>query len=290
MGFYDESTFVQAKILPEDDKIFEKEAREILLITNDYSGGAIGKTAQMDILAAIDVQTNELNPNEGRIEWETTEEEYKAHAFFDRFKKGTVYRILARKLKREEINPQSTEQFNNRYYVVKVLEEGVRNDKLEEILKEYRKEVAIEDDTLGKFILNKDLEMFDGSAEINGEEITLQFDVDKNDPDTWKAAHANLKKFVSEIDRWDKEMREFSAEQLTELANDWLADETYDDDEEPEEITEEAFAERIGLCEISLDAEGEFIVYYSDDDMFWGHSIEVSGTLEEGIESADMVG
>ena len=34
---YEEKTFVQTKMPPEDDKKFEKNVREILVITNDYS-------------------------------------------------------------------------------------------------------------------------------------------------------------------------------------------------------------------------------------------------------------
>ena len=98
-----------------------------------------------------------------------------------------------------------------------------------------------------------------------------------------------MKRFISELDARDSELRRFSAESLTELANDWLAD-SVEDDEEMQEITEADFAQRIDLHEIAVDAEGSYTVYYGDDEMFWGHSIEVCGTFDEGIESAEMVG
>lgn len=285
MYFYDEENYVPEKLPEAKNNMFEDEAREYIVVTNDYSGAAVGKTAQMSILASVDVQADAFDPMEGKIVWETTDEELKTGAFFKRFKKGTVYRILAR---RSKANPRN--QYNNMLSLVKVLEENISDERLLSVLNEYRKKVTIDDENIGEFVLDKDLEMFEGSIERDGERVILYLEVDKDDPETWKTAHENMKRFVSELDIRDKEMREFSAEALTDLANDWLADSVEDDEEEIEEITEEDFAQRIELCEISVDSEGSYTVYYSDDDMFWGHSIEVYGTFDEGIQSADMVG
>ena len=43
------------------------------------------------------------------------------------------------------------------------------------------------------------------------------------------------------------------------------------------------------LNSIGFDENG-FEVFYDDDDMFWGHSILVDGTLENGIEQAYIAG
>ncbi len=284
MGFYDEENYVPEKLPDAKNNMFEDEVREYIVVTNDYSGAAVGNTAQMSILASIDVKSDSFDPMEGKIVWETTEEELKTGAFFERFKKGTIYRILARKSKAKPRN-----QYNNMLSLVKVLEEKTADERLESVLNEYRKIVTIDDDELGEFTLDKDLEMFEGSIQKDGEKVVLYLEVDKDDQETWKTAHENMKRFISELDIRDKDMREFSAEALTELANDWLED-SLEDDEEMQEITEADFARRIELCEISVDAEGSYTVYYSDDDMFWGHSIEVYGTFDEGIQSANMVG
>ena len=55
-------------------------------------------------------------------------------------------------------------------------------------------------------------------------------------------------------------------------------------------IAEEGFAQRITLSELSLTYEGDFTAYFDDDDMFWGHTVEVCGSLENGIESANIAG
>ena len=93
---------------------------------------------------------------------------------------------------------------------------------------------------------------------------------------------------MADRESWDKSMREFAAKKLTELANEWQADD--DEKENADPITEDAFAQRITLSELSLTYEGDFTAYFDDDDMFWGHIVEVCGSLENGIESANIAG
>ena len=89
-------------------------------------------------------------------------------------------------------------------------------------------------------------------------------------------------------DGTDRIIREFAEKSLTDCANDWLQD-SLEDGEPFIEITEERFAQRMVLNSIGYDENG-FDVYYDDDDMFWGHCILVYGTLENGIEEAQIAG
>ena len=73
------------------------------------------------------------------------------------------------------------------------------------------------------------------------------------------------------------------------IANDWLSD-SEDFEENGTTITKEAFAERIGISEMTISPDGDYEVYYNDDDMFWGHVIIVSGNVETGIEDAEIAG
>ena len=75
------------------------------------------------------------------------------------------------------------------------------------------------------------------------------------------------------------------------LANNWLSqDEESARDPETAPITEEEFTQRILLTEVSVSPGGRFTAYYNDDDMFWGHSVEVSGSLKKGITYANLAG
>ena len=149
--------------------------------------------------------------------------------------------------------------------------------------------MKITDEILGEMTFDESLGSFEGEVEISGQNIYFGISVDNiNDKETVDRLISEFKKFISEFDKWDKRIREFSAEKLTDNANDWLRD-SLEDDEEFVEITEEKFAERMVLNSIGFDENG-FEVFYDDDDMFWGHSILVDGTLENGIEQAYIAG
>ena len=147
--------------------------------------------------------------------------------------------------------------------------------------------MKITDEILGE--MNVDGGDIEGEVEINGQKIYFGISVDDiNDKETVERLISKFKKFIADFDKWDKEIRAFSAKKLTDNANDWLQD-SLEDDEEFVEITEERFAERMVLNSIGFDENG-FDVYYDDDDMFWGHCILVYGTLENGIEEAQIAG
>lgn len=149
--------------------------------------------------------------------------------------------------------------------------------------------MKITDEILGEISFDESLGSFEGEIQINGENVDFGISVDDiNDKETVEKLISEFKKFVSEFDKWDKEMRSFAAEALTDDANDWLQD-SLEDGEEFVEITEEKFAERMVLNSIGFDENG-FEVFYDDDDMFWGHSILVDGTPENGIEQAYIAG
>ena len=147
--------------------------------------------------------------------------------------------------------------------------------------------MKITDEILGEMTVDEgDIE---GEVKISGQNIYFGISVDDiNDKETVDRLISEFKKFISEFDKWDKRIREFAAKSLTDCANDWLQD-SLEDDEEFVEITEERFAGRMVLNSIGFDENG-FEVFYDDDDMFWGHCILVYGTLENGIEEAEIAG
>lgn len=85
---------------------------------------------------------------------------------------------------------------------------------------------------------------------VKAEEILLYLEVDAQDCSSWNSAAANAAAFVSDWENKDRQMRAFAAGKLTELANEWQ----------------------------------------EDDDMFWGHAVEICGNMENGFESANIAG
>ena len=179
------------------------------------------------------------------------------------------------------------EQFNS-WAVIEVLEPSASCPQLEAVWEEYQKPVHIEDEVLGTLKLNRDFGLLDGEVLWNGEKVSLALEIDLDDEETWDTARSIAHKVMADRESRDRSMREFAAKKLTELANEWQADD--DEKENADPITEEAFAQRITLSELSLTYKGDFTAYFDDDDMFWGHTVEVCGSLENGIESANIAG
>lgn len=274
------------------EKQYEQQEQELLVLTGDANGAGSGTTpyivATAYFLAWVDTQTGEVHPGEGRLSWPVESEEAKTGAYFERFKKGTVYRIKGRHLLTSDDTPKDRiPSYYNDFHVTEVLEEGVAHPALEGILAEYRKPVILEDEILGKLVLNKDYGMFEGYACWLDEEVSVSLDdVAPEEPDSWTQALNALKEFWADRQKWDTDMREFAAKELTSLANDWQ------DEEEPEapDLTEADFARRITLSSISITPEGSYTAFFDDDDMFWGHAVTVYGSLKEGIQQANMEG
>lgn len=169
-----------------------------------------------------------------------------------------------------------------------MLEQAVSCPELEAVLEEYNKPVVIEDKVLGTLILNREFGIFETTLLWNGNDVSFMLEVNPESKSSWSRVRTAAKKLVVEQETWDKTMREFAAKKLTALANDWLAEDEENNDAKP--ITEEAFADRIALSEISITSGGSFTAYYNDDDMFWGHTIEIHGSLKKGIANANISG
>lgn len=236
-------------------------------------------------MACFDPETKQLYNGEGRLCWPITEEEKESGDFFQRFTNETIYRISVRSLVAPTALPNVRPSYNNRLYVTRILEENVSCAPLEEILDEYRKPVILHDNQLGTLTLRKEYSMFQGHIQWRGRKIEFFLDVDNGSKATWTKARNAMKKMLADQKQWDHNMRVFAARSLTSLANDWQQEE-----EQTHPITEKDFIKRITPESINMTSGGNFTAYYNDDDMFWGHSIEVSGTLRQGVQSADMVG
>ena len=271
------------------ERTFEDEAREILVLLAG-GGGAGKRNGFWDVshyfIAYVDCQTGALHTGDGRIVYPVSDEENDAGGILDRFRREAVYRLKARKRIPHKIPEGVTASSQNQFLIVEVLEEDAPCPALEEVLAEYRRPVVLNDEELGELSLDKDLDMFEGGISWRGEDIDISLEVDSSSEDTWTAAVAGMKQMMTDQDRWDRDMRAFAARELTGLACDWRESA----DEEVPEITEESFAQRLGLTSIAMDPDGSFSAYFEDDDMFFGHCVVVYGSLTDGVASAVMAG
>lgn len=264
------------------------EEKEVLVLTDDSDAGAglLHKNweASQDFLAYIDVSSRELKKGEGRLQWLVSEEQQKefSSAYPYNFEKMSVYHLKVRELIDKSVPEGFIELMGNRLMVVEVLGK-TEDERLNEIKEAYLTPVTLSHDKLGDFDLNRQFSCFEGNILWGEEEIEVLLEIDTEDKETWHKALENLAFIIENQEKLDKEWREFSARELTELANDWA-------EEEIPLITEEAFAKRLEISSITIDEEGDYTIYYNDDDMFYGHSIEINGNTEKGVKSANMVG
>lgn len=112
-------------------------------------------------------------------------------------------------------------------------------------------------------------------------------ETDEEGGDSAIRAITALLEFANNFKELDKKYRIFAAKQLTELANDWLKS---DEESELDEISQEMFTKRIEMSEMIFNSNGELTLYYNDDDMFWGHSIEIDIDVSGKAIDANIVG
>ena len=273
-------------------EMYESEEQEVVALINRCIGGGFnwkGNFWEMTVvtLGVVFCDTGKVSTKEERLEWPVTDEERNSEKGWERFQNEQICRLKIRQMKEEWAKdlvawPWCISQ------VVKAHEDC---PELQAVLDEYHKPVVIQDQVLGELTLDKDYDTFEGEIQWCGKDVSLSLEVNAESKPSWTRARNAAKRLVTDQETWDKAMRDFAAKNLTGLANNWLSqDEESARDPETAPITEEEFAQRILLTEVSVSPGGRFTAYYNDDDMFWGHAVEVSGSLKKGITYANLAG
>lgn len=272
------------------EKRFDTIEKEVLVLTEGgTSSSRWGENklwqASVTVLAVVDVAADELTEKKCSLNWQMTEAENNNGKVFD-IKGETIYRLRVQEslpflsFGNEEI-PRG-----NSLWVRAVLESDCSEARLEQILAEFRKPVILQLDAGEELLLDKSIGLFSGEGHWNGKECLINMDVDEESSVTAKDALETWKKLIANSQEWDDKARKFAAEEMTDNANDWALDA----DENAEEMTKEDFAKRLMISEVCVSTDGNFEIFYDDDDMFWGHVVIVSGNIETGIDDAYIAG
>lgn len=271
------------------EKEFETEEYEMLiLVQSSCKGAAIIKDMlkpSVDFLASIDLRTGQFFHEKGRVEW-LIKNDNKRKGWGYEFEQFGIYRVAVRKCIPQKLQPYQVQYINNRYMLISVLGENASNEKLEALKEYYTKPISMENE-LGSFVLDREFSWFEGIVNWNGTEANVYLETDEEDGDTAEQAMKVLKKVVDNIVDNDTKYREFAAQELTELANEWM-DES--DEIDAEEITKEIFAKRMEISEITVSPDGSLSLFYNDDDMFLGHAIEIEIEPNGEIISTNIAG
>lgn len=245
------------------------EERTILAVTgaNGFTGGRTGKeklwTASMELTAWLEEGDPELHQGE--------------------FVLSTIADNKLLEVLRRRARPDSIIQFQGRVsedgrkLLLLDLPEPGFDPGLKEVLEEQKKPVTFEGEGMN-FTLNRRVGWFEAEVNWLKTPISLVFDAEEDRADALQTARTLL----DAQEEWDRRVREYAAEELTGLANDWA--------EDPSEITKKQFADRLELESIEVREDGGFQFWFGDGELFYGHSIWVSGDVEHGPDGADMEG
>lgn len=153
-------------------------------------------------------------------------------------------------------------------------------EELQKIANELQKPVVIPTERFGDLVLDRSMSWFEGETQWNGVTIRVTFPEEKDrvPDDALKTAES----LWSDQAGWKKRIDEYVVKELLELKNDtWL-------DEGESELTAAQFIATMELTSISISYDGEFEFWFDDGNLFWGHSIMVSGNLQEGLTDAGI--
>lgn len=268
---------------------FDPTTKEIMVLTGEgmsagKCGGAEYWNVSIPILAYIDMKTGELVEGKRCVEWLATDEQCQSAEKIHNLQGQTIYQLTVRE-SLPFMNEYIDESMDRGRWLmlVDVIDRKCHDSRLEGILKDYQREVFIEVDGCEKLILDKSLDLFSGDGIWNGEECCINLDSDGDGLETADLALETLQELMTNCQTWDQKAREYAANELTDLANDWA-------EEDDIEITNEDFRKRLEISEVCASPDGDFELFYDDGDMFYGHVIIVSGNIEDGFDSADIAG
>ena len=155
------------------------------------------------------------------------------------------------------------------------------DEELNELSRELQKPVTFDDPELGRFTLDRDLDCFEGQIQWMSDFVDLSLEIEDCD-------ERDVLEYAKEIWRsqsdWSKLILDYAVEYLLSRKNDsWLKD-------GEKEVDADEFKSRMKLTSITVFPEGEFEFWHNDSDLFWGHSILISGSISEGLTDADIPG
>ncbi|MEW4490736.1 DUF2262 domain-containing protein [Thalassoglobus sp. JC818] len=162
------------------------------------------------------------------------------------------------------------------------IEEVTDDSEMQSVLVDLQNPVTLDHKKLGKFTLERNLGWFTSATKFQRSKINLRLEA-KTVEEAEKAV-INAEKLFKSAANWNKTVRQLAADQLLETKNeDWL-----DDDESP--VNARTFKSRLSVNSIVVSPDGYVTFWLDDGDLFWGHSLEVSGTLADGPTRVEIQG
>lgn len=132
------------------------------------------------------------------------------------------------------------------------------------------------------------------SGEINmlGKNVSVDLKCDSADSATADIALENFRRFAESADEWDKKIRNYIADYMSDedgTVEIWGDDEDSDEDD-VSQITREEFLRRISIGFIIIYPNGDLFIDYNMDGMFSNHGMGISADISGEILSCGLWG
>lgn len=210
-----------------------------------------------DVIAYKNLENNEIIENKiliNKIDSDTT-------YYHQTFKEKTIM-----KLKVKEIDSKTFE-------FVDVIENNYKDEELQNILNSYLEPIYCKDEVLGKFTLNKSLNIFEKDFSwINNITVLIHFNNDNKQQTYIKTA----RKIIENRNELDKKVKEYAYGQLVGKLND-------------KKLSKEEFINSLSFE--SIDISNDTIEFYIDDrGLFGWHVIIVESSLNFDLKKSYLAG
>ena len=164
------------------------------------------------------------------------------------------------------------------------LGEETGDDDLNRAAAELQKPVTFADPTLGTLTLERAYDWFAGTATWCG--VPVRVMLEATEPPQVEQAARHARTLWDNQDEWSRRICDYAVQELLPLKNDsWLDDES---DEKP--LTPDQFKARMRVESIGITPSGDFDFIHDDGDLFFGHAIQITGTMDGGPDRADIPG
>ncbi len=215
-------------------------------------------------MAYIDNKSNQFSQTCGRLAW--IEKDRKANIRFNFHDMG-IYHVKVRKSKENE----------NSFLLVDVVKK-VKDNRLESVKERYLIPVVITNE-LGEFTLDRNYNHFRGQLDYLGNTCFVYMNVEEGETTVGVQLEA-LRHIFADLKEWDESVKEYASCELLDLAGDW----------NEEDVTKEAFVQRIGVPDIMIDIDGSVEVMFGSDGMFTDHGTIIRIDENGNLLNADIVG
>lgn len=164
----------------------------------------------------------------------------------------------------------------------KFIERNTCDSELHDYLAQLQKPVTHQNGFFGTLTLDRRPSWYTTGTSWNGEPIDLNLSVEG--PEELDATLEAARALWDDEAAWNHRIQDYAVQQLLPLKNEnWL-------DEDEAELTAEQFKSRMRLEAVTVYPDGSFEFWHDDGDLFWGHSIQISGSLSDGPTNADIPG